>query len=43
VAKASIIGQSLDLRVGKISAHDRPQVLNLGAACRFQRDALFGQ
>jgi hypothetical protein len=43
VTKASIIGQFPDLGVGKISMHDRPQVLNLGSACRFLRDAIFGQ
>jgi len=43
MAKATVLGQFLDLRVGKISMHDRPQVLNLGAACWFRRLAIFGQ
>jgi hypothetical protein len=43
VAKASVIGQFPDLRIGKISTNDRPQVLNFGGACRLRRDAVFGQ
>jgi hypothetical protein len=43
VTIAPILGQFPDLRVGQISMDDRPQVLNLGTACRFRRDAIFGQ
>jgi len=43
MAKASVIGESPDLRVGKVSMNNRPQVLNPGPASRFCRDAIFGQ
>ena len=43
VTKASVIGQFPDLRVAKIAVDDRPQVLNLGAAGWFRRQAIFGQ
>ncbi len=43
VTKAPILGQFPDLCVGKISMHNRPQVLNLAETCRFRRDAMFGQ
>ena len=43
VTKPSVIRQLIDLRVGEISVDDRPQVLNLAAARRFRRDAIFGQ
>ncbi len=43
VTKATVIGESLDLRVGQVSPHDRPQVLNLRGVCRFRRDAVFAQ